>query len=192
VVITPSSFSSGSDQDSKAFTITVSLLAVVVFALLVLAAGFWLSSRKWNGLFHRVDLQAGTEAVENPLSMHAGHDTVGHAAAHADVESGDVQMTSVGTNAGSAIPSGPHTHNSGSGAGLSDQADADGHHDDLEEISFSTPGRTDGYHKERGNKPMLGGVGGAVTGAVGAGAARVGAGLRGLRRSVSRVIAPEK
>jgi hypothetical protein len=200
VVITPSSFSSGSDQDSKAFTITVSLLAVVFFALLVLAAGFWLTSRKWNGFFHRVDLQAGTEAVENPLTIpvsSAEPEAFGQAAAHADVESGGVQMTSLG--AGTTKP-----NNGGRIREAEGHAHEDDHHDDLEEISFSSTVGS-GYTKGRGTKlgqgadakvnrgaAVVAGVGGAVSEAVGAGAARVGAGLGGLRRSISRVVSPEK
>jgi hypothetical protein len=201
VDIIPSSFSSGSDQDSKAFTITVSLLAVVFFALLVLAAGFWLASRKWKGLFHRVDLQAGTEAVENPLTVPVSSTepaAFGHAAAHADVESGGVQMTSLG--AGTTKPI-----NGGRIRDAAGHAHDDEHHDDLEEISFSSTVGSGGYTKGPGSKlghggdvkvnrgaAVVAGVGGAVSEAVGAGAARVDAGLRGLRRSISRVVSPEK
>jgi hypothetical protein len=179
----------GGDASIKDATMaTFIALLVFLFALVVLVSGcYWLSSRKWKGMFSQVSLDQ--DEVQNPISTHNAGAGSGGAGGRpgssggdgggtnsspgrgSDVESGGagagaVQMVSLRAPSSGGYSAAAAGRDAGQGAGAYDQEEDD---DGLEEVTFNDlvvppPGK-----KQQGKGGLA-------------------AGIRGIKRTVSRLI----
>lgn len=166
----------GDASVNEATMATFIALLVFLFALVVLLSGcYWLSSRKWKGMFSQVSLDQ--DEVQNPISTHnagAGSGGAGGAGSSpgrgGDVESGGagpgaVQMVSLRAPSSGGYSAAAAGRDAGQGAGAYYQEEDDG----LEEVTFNDlvvppPGK-----KQQGKGGLA-------------------AGIRGIKRTVSRLI----
>lgn len=161
----------GGDASMKASVMaTFIALLVFLFALVVLVSGcYWLSSRRWKDMFSQVSLDQ--DEVQNPVSTHnpAADGGSGGAASCSPARVSDVENGGGGAGIVQMVSLRAPSGGGYQGAGVHDLQEQD---DGLEEVTFNDLVAPPPGKKQQGKGGLA-------------------AGIRGIKRTVSRLISHE-